>query len=426
MNPHFNKNFHFLFLRVKILKYLKRAKKCCGAGKKEIVIKYRVAIKTISKRKQKMSEPDFKADIMVIDDMPVNLKILSKFFEGNGYHVRTFTKAKLAISAALSVPPDLIILDINMPEMDGYEACRHLKQNDDLKDIPVIFINAASETFDKEMAFICGGVDYITNPFQYEEAISRVEAHLKIKQYQAELAKHSQIEKETEKAYTVVSEQVEQILKDKEELLQAHIATIVALSKLAEARDDETGKHIERVQIFCKLLSAKLTEKAKFKDVIDESFINNMYYVSPLHDIGKVAVPDAILLKPGKLTQKEFDIMKNHTVVGAETLRQIEGNYKNNLFLKMGIEITRSHHEKWDGTGYPDKLSGENIPISARIMAVADVYDAVRSKRCYKRAYSHNETLTIMTKYRGNYLDPDILDAFMEIEKDIRIIRDEM
>lgn len=198
------------------------------------------------------------------------------------------------------------------------------------------------------------------------------------------------------------------------EISESQIATIYALVKLAESRDDDTGTHIERTSMLCKLMAQYLSLLPECKEIINDKYIDNIYKASPLHDIGKVGIPDSILLKPGKLTKEEFDIMKSHTTIGYKTLSEVQRKYKNNGFIKMGMEIAKYHHEKWDGTGYPIGLSGNEIPISARIMAIVDVYDALRSKRVYKEAFSHEKACEIINEGRGKHFDPVLVDVFLE------------
>ncbi len=202
------------------------------------------------------------------------------------------------------------------------------------------------------------------------------------------------------------------------EIAEAQMATIYALVKLSESRDDDTGAHIERVAEFCKLLTIHLRNTSKYRELINDNYIDNIYKASSLHDIGKVGIPDNILLKPGKLTQDEFEIIKKHTTIGANNLLEVKKMYPNNKFLELGISIAHFHHEKWDGTGYPYGLAEENIPLSARIMALVDVYEALRSKRIYKEAYSHKESLEIIKQGKGSHFDPIILNTFIENEKE--------
>ena len=202
------------------------------------------------------------------------------------------------------------------------------------------------------------------------------------------------------------------------EITDSQIATIFALAKLAESRDNDTGDHLKRVQFFCRLLAEKLSKHSKYRDRINEDFIENLQRASPLHDIGKVGIKDAILLKPGKLTPEEFEEMKLHTSIGANTLKQVYQEYPGNYFVKIGIEIAQSHHEKWDGSGYPEGLCGDGIPLSARIMALVDVYDALRSKRVYKEAYSNEKSREIIMQGNGKQFDSLVVEAFLEYEQE--------
>ena len=343
--------------------------------------------------------------IMVIDDRPSNLTLLRDILYEKGYKVATFPQARLALTAARRNPPDLILLDIDMPDMDGFELCKKLKQDDCLRDIPVVFVSALSSAQDKVQAFSLGGIDYITKPFLSEEVFARLETHLNLRRLQREMRKQN----------LNLEERVnEQVL----EISEAQLATINALSRIAESRDEDTGKHIERTQGFCLMLAQHLVDKGHFTDIIDAAFINNIYHAAPLHDIGKVGIPDRILLKPGKLSADEFELMKTHATIGADTLNSVYREYPKNDFLRMGIDISRHHHEKWDGSGYPDGLAGDAIPLSARIMALADVYDALRAKRPYKTPFDHERTFNIIVEGSGSHFDPCVVDAFVAQDKD--------
>jgi putative two-component system response regulator len=354
-----------------------------------------------------------KATIMVVDDTPANLKLLQDILQSNGYRVLAFTRGTMALKAATRNPPDLILLDINMLEMSGFEVCEHLKANEALKEVPVIFISALAETMNKVKAFLVGGVDYVTKPFQFEEVLARISAHLTLRRLQIELEQHNHHLQE------LVQEQVR-------EISESQMATIFALAKLAEFRDDDTGIHLERVQEFCKLLAMHICNNSSCSTSVDAVFIENIYHASPLHDIGKVGISDAILLKPGKLTFEEFKLMKQHTVIGAQTLETARNQYPRNTFINMGINVARSHHERWDGTGYPDGLTGIEIPLSARIVAVADVYDALRSRRCYKAAFTHEMSRDIILQGRGTQFDPAVVDTFIALEHEFNSIRTAM
>ena len=340
---------------------------------------------------------------MLIDDVPENLKLLHELLQSEGYRIVPFTKGSMALKAAKRQPPDLILLDITMPEMSGFEVCGQLKQDDRLQDVPVLFISALNDSADKIAAFSAGGVDYITKPFQEKEVLARVKTHLKLHGLQMELEKHN-LHLES------------MVLEKVKEISDSQIAIIMALSQLAEHRDEDTGAHIERTRIYCKKIAEKLRDKGCYLEIIDDAFIMNLYYAAPLHDVGKIIIPDAILLKPAKLSEEEFKIMKTHAAMGALHLLRVKESYPQNAFITMGIDLTRSHHEKWDGAGYPDGLFGQEIPLSGRIMALADVYDALRSKRPYKEAFSHEKSSRIILEDAGAHFDPLIVEAFISLE----------
>jgi putative two-component system response regulator len=344
-----------------------------------------------------------KADIMVVDDQPANLRLMEKMLRGHGYMVRSFPRGRMALAAAALQPPDLILLDINMPEMNGLEVCERLKSSELLASIPVIFLSALSDTQDKIKAFRSGGFDYLTKPFDIEEARARIETQLRLHELQ------TTIEVQNRDLEKLVKLQVR-------EIAEAQMATIFALAKLAESRDTETGQHLERVQILCSLLATEMSADPKYSATINDEYIHNIFHASPLHDIGKVAIPDNILLKPGKLTPQEFDVMKTHTTHGTQTLQLVLERHPSNAFIGMGIKIARSHHERWDGSGYPEGSTGHDIPLCARIMTIADCYDAMRSKRCYKKPFSHEESRDLIQGSGGQQFDPDVINAFNAVE----------
>jgi len=209
------------------------------------------------------------------------------------------------------------------------------------------------------------------------------------------------------------SEHLEDLVEEKvKEISASQISTIHALVKCAESRDDDTGKHIERTSLFCRLIADGLLEAGKYTDIVDTAYVDNVSKASPLHDIGKIGITDEILLKPGRLTTEEFEIMKTHVDIGYDTLISTYEMYPGNVFLQIGLEIAKCHHEKWDGSGYMQELAGEDIPLSARVMALSDVYDALRSRRVYKEPYSHEKTLGIILEGRGTHFDPAIADVF--------------
>jgi len=346
--------------------------------------------------------------ILIVDDSPEAIAVLGNALPKH-YKLQFALNGEKALNLlALSDElPDLILLDVMMPKMDGYEVCDRLKTDEKLNNIPVIFLSALADVGDKIKAFQNGGVDYIQKPFEIAEVNARVKTHLRLHDLQMALEKHN--------------EHLNQLVEEKvKEISESQMATIFALAKLAEFRDDETGEHINRTQLLCRLIAEKLSIHFKYKYRISTEFIENLEKASPLHDIGKVGIKDAILLKPGKLTPAEFEEIKQHTTLGANKLREVFQNYPNNKFIEIGIEVAQSHHEKWDGGGYPEGLIGEKIPLSARIMALADVYDALRSKRVYKNAYSHEKACEIIIEERGKHFDPLIVDVFLKFEQEFK------
>jgi len=335
------------------------------------------------------------ASILIADDTPSDLQVLTALLKERGYATQAVTDGILVLETARINPPDLILLDINMPEIDGYGVCKALKADEELKGIPVIFISDVTEIIDKVKAFSAGGVDYITKPFQIEKVDACVETHLKMRRFMVNL---------------------ENLIKPQmKELSDSQMAIVMAMAKLAQSRDDDTGTHVERVQNFCRLLATKLGQLPKYRASIDSEIIDLIHASSALHDIGKVGIPDEILLKADRLNPDEFEVMKKHTIIGVETIERVRKSYPYNTFLSSGIAIARSHHERWDGSGYPDGIAGSDIPLSARIMAVADVYDGLKSKRSYKEPLAHKECCEIIFKGSGTQFDPDIVEAFRSI-----------
>lgn len=339
-----------------------------------------------------------KPRILVIDDEPQNIHLLLETL-GPDYAVAAATSGERGLHLARSeeARPDLILLDVLMPELNGYEVFERLRDDVRTKEIPVIFITALSEGHSEARGLTLGAVDYIAKPFEPGLVKLRIRNQLELKKYR-------------DKLESMVQEQVE-------EINSSHIAAIFAMSKLAESRDTDTGQHLERTQNYCRILAEQLLLRSVYANAIDEAFITSIYQASPLHDIGKVGIPDAILCKPGKLTPDEFEIMKTHALLGAETLQSVVDRFPSNEFLTMGLDIARWHHEKWDGNGYPDGIAGEQIPLAARIMAVADVYDALSSKRCYKQAIDHESCRDIICDGSGSHFDPALVEAFIAAEE---------
>lgn len=347
-------------------------------------------------------------DVLVVDDVASNIRVLSDILEAEGCRVRSALSGDSALGAARLRTPDLVLLDVMMPEMDGYEVCRRLKMLPDLEHVPVIFVSALEGTDDKIAAFAAGGVDYITKPFHIEEVRARVRTHLHLHTLQLEVEEYSR------RLESLVMEQVK-------EIADSQMATIYAMARLAESRDDDTGAHLERVRSYCELLAREAADRG-IGGSADPLFVRTLGQTSLLHDIGKVAISDSILLKPDKLTAEEFEIIKTHTTVGAATLEAVSELYPKNAFIAMGIDVVRSHHERWDGGGYPDGLLGTQIPLSARIMAVADVYDALRSRRPYKQPFSHADSMAIIAEGRGTHFDPELVDIFVSAGEEVERI----
>lgn len=351
-----------------------------------------------------------KQTILIVDDTPDNISLLSALLKDH-YKIKIATNGAKALQIAAAQPqPDLILLDVMMPEMDGYETCERLKADRVTEDIPVIFLTAKSQAQDEETGLKLGAVDYISKPISPPIVMARVATQLHL-QHARQCLKN-----QNEHLELLVVERTHQLVKMQD-------ATILAMASLAETRDNETGNHIRRTQNYIVAIARKLQSHPRFSTVLTNENIDLLYKSAPLHDIGKVGVPDSILLKPGKLDDEEFAIMKLHTVYGRDTIMLVEKYLGgSNDFLTFAREIAYSHQEKWDGSGYPLGLKGDDIPVSARLMAIADVYDALISKRVYKPAFSHEKSMEIMKNGRGLHFDPDVYDAFMEIEQEVLAI----
>lgn len=351
-----------------------------------------------------------KPRILLVDDNPDNLMVLHGLLKDE-YRTSIATSGAEALALCQKeILPQLILLDVMMPEMDGYSVCEQLKASPRTADIPVIFLTARMEKEAEGKGFVVGGVDYITKPFSPPVLKARVETHLALKQARDALREQN----------ALLEERVEQRTR---RISALQDAIIMAMASLAETRDNETGNHIRRTQWYVRLLAEQLSRKPAYQTLLTPARIGLLYKSAPLHDIGKVGVPDRILLKPGKLTAEEFAEMKKHTEYGRDAIIAAEQSLADEeTFLSLAKEIAYGHHEKWDGSGYPSGLSGEAIPLSARLMALADVYDALISKRVYKPAFSHEKARAIILEGRGLHFDPEVVDAFLEVESEVRRI----
>jgi putative two-component system response regulator len=342
-----------------------------------------------------------KSKILLVDDDLSTQALLNGMLAQCCDELYVYPGGELALAALANYSPDLILLAIKLSDMDGFEVCESLHRNPVLKDIPVIFLSEQNDMDSKLRAFDAGAVDYVTKPFHFPELRARIALHLRLSILQDRLESQRLVERKVR------------------ELSEAQQATIFALAKLAEQRDGETGEHLERVREYCRLLAEQLGKGSHYAPYITPEFVKCIQHSSPLHDIGKVAIPDSILLKPNKLTPAELEVMKTHTIIGAENMQLVYNHYSGNDFIGMGIEIALYHHERWDGTGYPDGLTGKNIPLSARIMALADYYDALRSERCYRKGLDHAQVMTMILNEEGGHFDPEIVRAFLDIEDQI-------
>ena len=351
-----------------------------------------------------------RATVLVVDDTPANLSLVTSLLKDD-YKVKAANSGEKALRIVQTAPrPDLILLDIMMPEMDGYEVCRRLKADPATRDIPVVFLTAKTGVDDEKLGLELGAVDYITKPISPPIVMARVKNHLALKS-SADFLRN--------KADFLEGE----VAKRTAEVMAIQDVTIMAMASLAETRDSDTGNHIRRTQFYVKALAEKLSTHPRFAAALDERTIAMLFKSAPLHDIGKVGIPDRILLKPGKLTPEEFEIMKTHTTLGRDAIQSAEDHLGMQVeFLTLAKEIAYTHQEKWDGSGYPEGLKGEAIPLSGRLMAVADVYDALISRRVYKEGMPVEKAVNIMAEGKGTHFDPDMLDAFLEIQDQFHAI----
>jgi putative two-component system response regulator len=348
--------------------------------------------------------------VLIVDDERANIDLMVGLLKDD-YRTLVATNGSQALRRAAGTPrPDIILLDVMMPEMDGHEVCSRLKADESTASIPVIFVTAMSDVGNEMEGFALGAVDYITKPISPPILLARVRAHLENKLARDWIEDRNRVLEE------MVAERTR-------ELAATQDATILSMATLAETRDKETGNHIRRTQRYVGALADQLRTVPRYREEIDPHSVDLLFKSAPLHDIGKVGVPDGILRKPAKLTAEEYDEMKRHTIYGHEAILATEGALASHSvssaaasFLSFAREIAYCHHEKWDGTGYPRGLKGEEIPIAARLMSLADVYDALVSKRVYKGAFSHDEAAQEIRAGRGTFFDPEVVDAFDAVE----------
>ncbi|SFI29884.1 HD domain-containing phosphohydrolase [Planctomicrobium piriforme] len=329
-------------------------------------------------------------NILVADDDPSMIALLTNALEAFGYDVTVANDGNEAFHLLRTGKYRLFISDWQMPGMTGLELCREIRRRGAGGYIYIILLTSFSGLDGVVQGLDAGADDFIAKPFNPSELLVRIRAGQRILN------------------------------------LESRELTIFALAKLAESRDQETGDHLERMREYVKILAEELSQYDDFWGIIDGDYINLLYLTSPLHDIGKVAIPDSILLKPGRLTAEEFEVMKTHTTLGARTLADVAECHPNASYLQMAMDIALTHHERWDGGGYPHGLKGTEIPLCGRITAIADVYDALTSNRVYKEAYSHEVAREIIERDRGTHFDPQLVDAFLHAEEKFLEIKNQM
>ena len=355
-------------------------------------------------RERFMSKQDTtRPKVLVVDDLVENTNILRDFLSPRGYDIVSAFDGEEALACVDESPPDIILLDLAMPKLDGFEVCRRLKEDPGTRHIPVIVVTGLADREANIRAVKAGADDFLLKPFDSVLLFARIQNSLRSKR------RHDQIIHYQRSLEERISERTKQ-------LARTQRVTVFSLAKLAESRDNETGKHLERIRSYARILAGQLAKSPQYEHIIDDEYVTALYDSSPLHDIGKVGIPDRILLKPGKLSPNEWEIMKLHSRIGGDTLYAADEEAGEACFLGMGRDIAYYHHERWDGAGYPDGREGDDIPLSARIVALADVYDALTSKRPYKSAFSHEKSKGIIIEERGTHFDPDIVDAMLACE----------
>ena len=350
--------------------------------------------------------------VMVVDDTPENLALLGEILMPH-YRVRVANSGARALAVARTDPhPDLILLDVMMPVMDGYEVISRLRADPETAGIPVIFVTALAATDDETKGLELGAVDYITKPVRPSIVLARVRAHLELKVARDILRNHNTwLETEVWRRM-----QQNQMVQD---------VSMRALASLAEARDNETGNHILRTQNYVRVLASQLATLPRYAQVLTPDIIETYTKAAPLHDIGKVGIPDHILHKPGKHTPDEWEIMMTHAKIGSDAIWRAIQDEEDRValdFMYVAMEIAHYHHEKWDGSGYPERLAGDQIPLPARLMALGDVFDALISKRVYKPAFPIEKASEIILEGRGKHFDPEVVDAYLARIEDFRQI----
>ncbi len=343
-------------------------------------------------------------EILVVDDKPQNIALLEAYLAPQGYAIVTAASGQEALEKLGDNQIELVLLDVTMPGMDGFEVTRRIRLNAAHRLLPIILITALRETEDRVKGIEAGCDDFISKPFDKMELLARVRSLLKVKAYNDLLGNYrSELEAE-------VGSRTEDLKQAYQRIKAASLETIYRLSMAAECKDENTGAHIQRMSRYSAAVARRMG--------LDEGTVETILYAAPMHDLGKIGIPDRILLKPAKLDPGEWEVMKQHTVIGARILGGSDA-----AFIKLGETIALSHHEKWDGSGYPCNLGGAEIPIASRIAAIADVFDALTTCRHYKESFSEGMSLAIIREGRGIDFDPEVVDAFFAIESEILAIK---
>lgn len=348
-----------------------------------------------------------KSIILVVDDDKTNLTLAQKILLPE-YRIAATNSGMAALKYLENNQPDLILLDINMPEMDGFAVMEQIRQQEKTASIPVIFLTADNQTETEIKCFQMGAMDFVSKPFVPDILLSRVGKTIELNQYRHNLEQ-------------MVAAQAEKITEDARRISMIQDSVIEGMANLIESRDGSTGKHVKNTKMYVAMISNELRKRGLFPEQLTPDYIRDVCKAAPLHDVGKIKVPDAILQKPGKLTPEEFDVMKQHTTFSRKIIKTIIGDVEDEHYVQIVEDIAMYHHERWDGTGYPAGLEGDAIPLAARIMSVADVFDALYEERCYKPPIRPIERIMqIMTEGRGTQFDPVIIDVFAEMLPDLK------
>lgn len=355
------------------------------------------------------AEPERTDQILVVDDDDGIRQLLVSQIKAVGYPCRSAINGREALGLAVAEPrPALVVSDVQMPGLSGIELLQQLKQLD--PHLQVVMVSGHHDMAIVRQALRDGAYDYLIKPFELEDLANTVDRALQ----------HRHLLKQNEAYRRNLEKMVEAQTR---EILETRDLSLITLAKLAESRDNDTGLHLERMSEYSRRLGEEVARAGSYGDLLTDEFIHQLHRSSPLHDIGKVGIPDAILLKPAALTKAEFGVMQQHTTIGGDTLRSVIETHQGHTFLVMAMEIAYSHHERWDGNGYPNGLAESKIPIAARIVTLADAYDAITSHRPYKLAFEHEEAIRRITHDRGLHFDPVLVDAFLQCHEDFERIK---